>query len=91
MLPTQVSDQQQAARPWAAKVDIGPPRGHEYIPSLEDCGTLPALVETVEGHRKVRSYWKPDAEELAALNAGQSIELVVFYWPMVPVALNIVP
>lgn len=90
MLPVSVPERAEAARPWAELHLIGPPPNHRDIPTLEDCGTLAALVENVPGEpRRIRSYWRPSPEELEALNAGEPIELCVVYPAMVPVSINV--
>lgn len=39
------------------------------------CGTLPVRVEPVSFYNYHYSAWRPDAEELALLNAGGVVEL----------------
>lgn len=42
------------------------------------CGALPATRTEVDGHECIASYWQPDEKDLAALNRGESIVLVVW-------------
>lgn len=51
------------------------------------CGALPITRTMCEGKPAVASFWKPTAEELAALNAGGSVVLWVIGETMPPVAL----
>ena len=54
------------------------------------CGTLPVRVEEVGLYNYHYSTWKPDAEELALLNAGGAVELCcVGQQP--PVSVGVVP
>jgi len=41
------------------------------------CGALPVTVTDENGTPAMVSFWKPDADELAALNAGHSVHLWV--------------
>ncbi|WP_373379901.1 hypothetical protein [Cupriavidus nantongensis] len=50
---------------------------------------LPITRRDVAGQPAVVSYWKPTAEELAALNAGASVALWVIGQSMPPVALEV--
>jgi hypothetical protein len=54
---------------------FGPPAG--WTPEKDgECGTLEiADVEDAHGHPFMESLWRPDPEELAALNAGAAIVL----------------
>ena len=80
MEPARVPAQSLAARPWAHVVDFGPPRNAASTRGLEDCGTLPVLVDQVPDRDLpiCRSYWTPTADELAALNAGEPVQLAVW-------------
>jgi hypothetical protein len=42
------------------------------------CGMLPAKRMTVQGLPAMVSYWKPEPQDLARLNAGGCVELVVY-------------
>jgi hypothetical protein len=42
------------------------------------CGALPITRTEIDGHAVMVSFWKPDAEELAALNRGDSISLWIY-------------
>ena len=54
------------------------------------CGTLPVRVESYGIYDYHYSAWKPDAEELALLNAGGVVELCcVGQQP--PVSVGVVP
>lgn len=54
---------------------LGAPQGWDQkeLP----CGALPVTITTEEGRPVMVSFWKPDAEELAVLNAGGSVSLWV--------------
>lgn len=53
------------------------------------CGALPITRTECEGQPAIVSYWEPNAEELAALNAGSPIALWVIGQTMPPVALSV--
>lgn len=55
------------------------------------CDALPVTRGDVDGIPVVVSYWRPTAQELAALNAGQHIALSVVGPSMPPVALSVAP
>ncbi|SFB74331.1 hypothetical protein SAMN05216344_102182 [Polaromonas sp. OV174] len=44
---------------------------------LEDCRALPVTHTEVDGVPCVLSFWMPDAEDLALLNAGKAVVLAV--------------
>lgn len=55
------------------------------------CGAL-AITDAVQaGVPSVVSFWRPDAEELAALNAGGLIYLSVVGRTMPPMSLGVEP
>lgn len=56
---------------------LNAPRGWNASEPIK-CGMLPIRDATVEGIACMQSYWKPDANELAALNAGAHIRLTVY-------------
>lgn len=68
----------------AREVTIAPPPAN----SLPGCEALPAIV-TPDG--KVASSWRPTAGELAMLNAGVAVTLVVWTSgrPLQPVCLMV--
>jgi hypothetical protein len=74
MDPIPVPAKAAAARPWAHKRPIGPPRGV----SDDDCGTVEALVEEAQFGIVYRDYWKPTEEQLKTLNEGGFIELAQY-------------
>lgn len=53
------------------------------------CGALPVTRTQVDGFPVVVSFWRPTAEELAALNAGAALELSVIGHTMPPVSLDV--
>ncbi|WP_194720810.1 hypothetical protein [Noviherbaspirillum malthae] len=53
------------------------------------CSALPVTRTDWDGVPAVLSFWKPTAEELAALNAGGSVVLWVAGQTMPPVALTV--
>lgn len=55
------------------------------------CGALPITRTHVGDLPVVASYWRPDAEELALLNAGGAIVLQVLGVTMPPVSLSVDP
>lgn len=55
------------------------------------CSALPITRTEVDGMAAVVSYWRPDAEELAMLNAGGSVALHVLGATMPPVMLMVDP
>jgi hypothetical protein len=42
------------------------------------CGALPITRTEIDGHAVMVSFWKPDADELAALQAGKAVALLVY-------------
>jgi hypothetical protein len=55
------------------------------------CSALPITRTECEGLPVVVSFWRPTADELAALNAGQVIALAVIGSTMPPVSLSVEP
>ena len=55
------------------------------------CGALPVTRTEVEGHVVMVSFWKPDAEELAALNRGDAVLLWVYGAVHPVVAVGVTP
>lgn len=57
--------------------------------TIEECRPL-AIVrgEYPNGQKVVASFWTPDAEELAALNRGEPVQLIVWGVTMPPVYLT---
>lgn len=88
MRPSEVPEFVRGLYPRAGKAEtIGRPVGY----SEEEIGSLPALRDHSDPRfPAIRSYWRPDAVELGALNDGGYIELEVIGHYMVPVALNVV-
>lgn len=73
-----ITEQLQSTYPTFKKIDMGPPAGV----AEEDCYTLEVLADHVkegafDGAPMFRSYWKPTEHELAIINSGGYIELVV--------------
>jgi hypothetical protein len=68
---------------------LGAPKGWDQgeLP----CGALPITRTEIDGMPAVVSYWKPTAEELAALAAGGSVALWVIGTTMPPVSLVVEP
>ena len=68
---------------------LGAPKGWDQgeVP----CGALPITRTESDGLPCVVSYWRPTADELAALNAGGSIALWVVGVTMPPVSLSVDP
>lgn len=87
MTPTGVPANVHAARPHLKRILVGPPPGL----TDQECGTGESLVGRVEGYPAFTSYWKPDAEQLALLNAGGVIELVQYVPHMVMHSMSIWP
>lgn len=65
-------------------LQLMPPR------TMPEGRTCEPLMAYREGHRMV-SVWKPDAEELAALNAGGCVALTVLGTDHPPVSVDVVP
>nr|WP_297388221.1 hypothetical protein [uncultured Roseateles sp.] len=53
--------------------------------SIEDCTAAPITRVTQDGRNEVWTFWKPDADELVALNAGKCVVLGVWGRTMPPV------
>lgn len=58
-----------------------------YEGPVPEVGDLSCYREPGE----VWSHWKPDANELALLNAGGHVALGLFHEPIPPVAIEVVP
>lgn len=68
---------------------LGAPAGWDQ--KALPCDALPITRCEMDGIPVVVSYWKPTAQELADLNAGQHIALSVIGVTMPPVALFVAP
>jgi hypothetical protein len=68
---------------------LGAPAGWDQKDLPVDA--LPITRTEVNGVPAVASFWKPTAEELAALNAGGSVSLWVLGETMPPVSLEVEP
>lgn len=81
MTPTRVRD---------ANADFLPPK--DWDKSTDGpCGNLPIRREVGKGGKTYHySNWKPDAHELAILNAGGNVELLCI-GGQPPVAVSVVP
>lgn len=65
---------------------LGAPKGATH----DECGALPIVrAHYPNGQQVVASFWKPDAEELKRLNAGESIYLILWGVTMPPAALGV--
>ena len=64
---------------------LSTPEGHDQ--SNLGIYTLPVTRTTINGVQCVQSFWKPDLDELARLNAGTCLVLSVMGHTMPPVAL----
>ena len=53
-------------------------------------GALPVTDGLIDGYPCVQSFWVPDAEELAALNAGGMVLLQIIGNSMPPAAVGVV-
>lgn len=64
---------------------LGKPHGSTNVE------TMPATmwVDETTGQATVASFWRPDAEELKALNAGGSVVLYVFGTVHPPVSIGV--
>lgn len=75
MNPIPVPPEAAATRSKLRAVNVGPPPGI----SDDECGTLECLVGFHDqGYPMFAGYWRPDAAQLAALQAGGFIELSMF-------------
>jgi hypothetical protein len=66
---------------------LGAPQGWDQkeLP----CNALPITRTECEGMPAVVSFWRPTAEELAALNEGAAVALWVIGRTMPPVSLSV--
>lgn len=64
---------------------LGAPKGV----SIEECRALPILRFVENGQPQIASFWKPDAEELAFLNAGRAVVLIVWGHTHAPVFVGV--
>lgn len=53
------------------------------------CGALPVTRTAIDGVPAIQSYWRPNAAELAALNAGNPVVLSIIGQGMPPVQLGV--
>ncbi len=67
---------------------LGAPKGWDQ--SALPCGALAITDMDIEGMPAVVSFWRPDAAELAALNAGGLVALQIFGQTMPPAAVGVV-
>jgi hypothetical protein len=69
-------------------VALNAPKG--WKPTRDgSCAALPVRVTNNGQHDLLQSYWKPDAEELRALNEGHSVCLSVVGLSHPPVWLSV--
>ncbi|MCU1677691.1 MAG: hypothetical protein JWM93_2449 [Frankiales bacterium] len=75
MIPIPVPDEAKAGRPYCRLVNMGRPAG---VPE-EECGSAEMLIGgrplTNFAGREQFAYFRPTAEDLAALNAGGFLEM----------------
>ena len=92
MLPHQPTANQAEQYPHMREKVIYAP---DDVPE-EDCGDMVTLIGSYkhpgsfQGYPTIISFWKPSEEELAILNDGGSIELLMFTNGLVPMAMNAV-
>lgn len=55
------------------------------------CGALAITDVVYEGVRHMVSFWRPDANDLAVLNAGGTVSLWVVGATMPPASINVEP
>lgn len=61
-----------------------------YLGPTDDIGDLHVeRVPKIGGGNVVYSYWRPDAEELALLNAGGTVQLGIWAEPIPPVSVGV--
>jgi hypothetical protein len=68
--------------------ELGAPKGWDEEKHGK-CEPLPVFAEVVNGHICMTSAWKPSAEELASLNAGAAVALVIYGSVHPPVAVGV--
>nr|WP_315242039.1 hypothetical protein [uncultured Albidiferax sp.] len=68
---------------------LGAPKG--WNQTELPCGALPVTRTTVEGQPVMVSFWRPDAEELAALNRGDAVSLWIYGGGHPVVAIGVSP
>jgi len=66
---------------------LAAPRGWDH--NGTPCAALPITRTECDGYTVVASFWRPTAEELAALNAGAAVELCVLGHRMPPVSVTV--
>lgn len=58
--------------------------------TIEECRPAPIVRgEYPNGQKIVATFWMPDAAELAALNAGEPVQLIVWGETMAPVIVTV--
>lgn len=78
-------------KPEGSNLDLGKPADWDEERDGQ-CSSLPALrTHDGRGHLVIQTTWEPDAEELAALNAGAPVVLTVWGVSHPPVALDVGP
>lgn len=68
---------------------LGAPKGWDQkeLP----CSALPITRTEVQGQPVMVSFWKPDAQDLAALNRGECISLWIYGEAHPVVAIGVTP
>lgn len=79
MTPIPIPPEAAASRPHLRAISMGPPPGVSH----EECGTVESLAGVQGGYPVYADYWRPDDDQLAALNAGGFIELIQYVPRMV--------
>lgn len=66
---------------------LGAPKGwdQDELP----CGAIAVTDTSVDGVRCVSTFWRPDADELARLNAGECVMLTFVGQTLPPVAVGV--
>ncbi|WP_374374422.1 hypothetical protein [Dongia sp.] len=68
---------------------LQPPLGHnESNPDIR-CGALPIMRQQLQDGPAMISVWKPTEDELAQLNAGHAVRLVVYGTGHPPVWIDV--
>ena len=58
--------------------------------TIDECGALPIVRAQYEnGQKVVASFWKPDVAELALLNAGEPVCLILWGVTMPPAHVGV--
>ena len=85
MNPVPIPEAAKAQRPWAEPIVVGPP-----VNDTIGCRAVEALVgETPDEGLTFRIPYRPDEDDLAALNRGEPVWIALYCLQMPPVSVYV--